>query len=71
MSISIYIYIHIPVFHIYTYINTTQEERPRRPAMTRLRSSVQPQNRSSVQPQKAMTTASSETKDKLQRQDCA
>jgi hypothetical protein len=38
-----HIYIHIHVSHIYIDKYTTQEERPRQPAMARLRSSVQPQ----------------------------
>jgi hypothetical protein len=54
--IYIYIYTYIRVTYIYIY--TTQEERPRRPAIARLRSSVQPQ--------KTMTTWSSETQVKLQ-----
>jgi hypothetical protein len=56
MSISIYIYIYIYIYtcHIYIYIYTLPwEERPRRPAMARLRSSVQLQ--------KAMTTWSTKT----------
>ena len=43
-----YLYTYTRVTYIYIHIFTTQEERLRRPAMTRLRSSVQSQ--------KAMTT---------------